>query len=260
MTPASTDTSPAPVVLVTGARRGIGRAVAVRFLREGWRTALNDIETDELRHTVHEIARERGIASAHPADISDAEQATALIGEVIATYGRLDALVNNAALIRFGSALEYSGEDLVASLGTNVLGALFCTQAAARHWVEAGGGGSVVMVSSVSARQARKGHLGYAASKAAMEMMARVAALELAEHGIRVNCVAPGGPILTEFVVEHAASRTGFDERIRTTVPMQRTGTAGEVADVVYYLCSEHASYVTGSTVVVDGGVSIGRP
>ena len=254
----SSPTDPAPVALVTGARRGIGRAVAERFLAEGWQVALNDVEATELANTVTELAGSTGRVTAHPGDLSHADAAVSLVSDVVAGHGRLDALVNNAATIRFAPFLDYTETDLAASLSTNAAGAFFCTQAAARHWIDTGAPGAVVMVSSVSAHQARPGHAAYGASKAAMEMTARVAALELSEHGIRVNCVAPGGPILTEFVAPLAA-RPGFDERVRASVPLGRTGRPDEVADVVFYLVSERASYVTGATIVVDGGVSIGR-
>ena len=255
----SPPTDRARVALVTGARRGIGRAVAERFLAEGWQVALNDIEASDLAHTAHELAGSAGQVTAHPGDVGNADAAESLVNEVVASHGRLDALVNNAATIRFAPFLDYTEADLEASLSTNTAGAFFCTQAAARHWIETAVPGAVVMVSSVSAHQARPGHAAYGASKAALEMIAKVAALELAEHGIRVNCVAPGGPILTEFVAPLAA-HPGFEERVRSAVPMGRTGRPEEVADVVFYLVSEHASYVTGATIVVDGGVSIGRP
>jgi len=248
-------TDQARVVLVTGARRGIGRAVAERFLAEDWHVALNDIEATELAHTVTELG---GPVTAHPGDVSDADAARALVRDVVSSHGRLDALVNNAATFRFAPFLDYTETDLDASLSTNAAGAFFCTQAAARLWIASAVPGAVVMVSSVSAHQARPGHAAYGASKAAMEVIAKVAALELAEHGIRVNCVAPGGPILTEFVAPLAA-RPGFEERVRASVPLGRTGRPQEAADVVFYLVSEQSSYVTGATIVVDGGVSIGR-
>ncbi len=255
----SSPTDQARVALVTGARRGIGRAVAERFLAEGWHVALNDIEATELANTVAVLADPTGRVTTHPGDVGDADAAVSLVNDVVASHGRLDALVNNAATIRFAPFLDYTETDLTASLLTNAAGAFFCTQAAARHWIDTAEPGSVVMVSSVSAHQARPGHAAYGASKAAMEMFAKVAALELAEHDIRVNCVAPGGPILTEFVAPLAA-RPGFEERVRASVPLGRTGRPQEVADVVFYLVSEQASYVTGATIVVDGGVSIGRP
>ncbi len=247
------------MVMITGGRRGIGRAVAAKFLSQGWRVALNDIEGDELRRTVDVLSEEDQGITAHVADISREDHVEALVADVLVTHGRIDALVNNAATIRFAPMLEYTSADLAASLATNVAGAFYSTQAVARHWVDADRGGAVVMISSVSALQARPGHVAYGASKAAMEMMARVAALELAPHRIRVNCVAPGGPISTEFVGQFATA-PDFEERVRTTVPLGRAGEPIEVAEAVYYLASDQASYITGATLVVDGGVSIGRP
>jgi NADP-dependent 3-hydroxy acid dehydrogenase YdfG len=175
----SSRSDPARVALVTGARRGIGRAVATKFLAEGWYVALNDIEATELVHTVAELAVPTGRVTAHSGDVGTAHAAGSLVQEVVASHGRLDALVNNAATIRFSPFLDFTEIDLTASLSTNAAGAFFCTQAAARHWIEVGVSGVVVMVSSVSAHQARPGHAAYGASKAAMEMIAEVAALEL---------------------------------------------------------------------------------
>ncbi|MGH8949161.1 MAG: SDR family NAD(P)-dependent oxidoreductase, partial [Acidimicrobiia bacterium] len=240
-----TDTSGSdntPVVLVTGGRRGIGRATAERFMAEGWRVALNDIDAADLAQTVAELSDGGTRASAHVADVSEPEEAAALIAEVTAAHGRLDVLVNNAATIRFAPILEYTAEDLAASLDTNFSGVFYCTQAAARYWVSNGVSGSVVMVSSVSAHQARPGHVGYGASKAAMEIMAKVAALELAPNRIRVNCVAPGGPVLTEFVAPIAA-QPGFEEKVEASVPLGRTGRPEEVAEAIFFLATETASY-----------------
>jgi NAD(P)-dependent dehydrogenase (short-subunit alcohol dehydrogenase family) len=259
MTPPSSSDGEGGVVLVTGGRRGIGRAIAERFAATGWRVALNDLEADDLARTVEELSTTGIAVTAHPADVSDAAQANAMVAEVTDVHGRLDVLVNNAATIRFGPFLDFDQNDLAASLATNAAGAFYCTQAAARHWLDNDSDGSVVMVSSVSAHQARPGHAAYAASKAAMEMIARVAALELGRHRIRVNCVAPGGPILTEFVAPYA-SGPGFDAAVEANVPLGRTGTPEEVADAVYFVATDHGSFITGATVVVDGGVSIGRP
>jgi NAD(P)-dependent dehydrogenase (short-subunit alcohol dehydrogenase family) len=246
------------VVLITGGRRGIGRAIAHRFIAERWTVALNDLEADGLTATAAELAATGAMVSTHPGDVGDPDAAQDLVGEVFSKHGRLDVLVNNAAVIRFSSFLEMEPGDFRDSVGTNLLGAFYCTRAAARHWVQAGAPGSVVMVSSVSAHQARPGHAAYGASKAGLEMMARVAAMELGPLGIRVNSVAAGGPILTEFVAP-LAERPGFEDRVRANVPLGRVGRPEEVAEVVYFIATDTASYVNGATVVVDGGVSIGR-
>jgi len=246
------------VVLVTGAMRGIGRAVAERFLDEGWQVALNDVD-DGLGSTFESLLEKGPLVSAHKADVGDRLAVERMFEEVIDEHGRIDVLVNNAGAIVFGPFLEYDPSDFELSVRTNLLGTFHCSQAAATRWVGAGQGGSIVNVSSVSGRQARPGHLAYGASKAGVEMLTKVSALELGPHRIRVNCVAPGGPILTEFV-QPFSERPGFEERVRTTVPMQRPGEPEEVAGVVYFLTTPDASYMTGSVVVVDGGVTLGRP
>lgn len=253
------DSTTAPAALITGGRRGIGRAIAERFVEEGWRVALNDLEDTGLNDTVAEMAAGGATVSSHPGDIAEQGAAERLVHAVIDRHGRLDVLVNNAAVIRFAPLVDTDPADFEEALQVNLLGAFSCTRAAARHWIAEGRQGSVIMVSSISAHQARPGHAAYGAAKAGLEMLVKVAAIELGPHGIRVNAVAPGGPILTEFV-EPRAKRPGFEARVRATVPLGRMGEPGEVARVVFFLASEQASYVNGTTVTVDGGVSVGRP
>ncbi len=247
------------VVLVTGARRGIGRAVAERFLVEGWQVALNDVDGDGLGATFESLLGDGPLVSAHQADVGDRAQVERMIEEVLEEHGRLDVLVNNAGAIRFSPFTEYTTADFELSVRTNLLGTFHCTQATSNRWITLGAPGSIINISSVSGRQARPGHVAYGASKAGVEMLSKVAAMELAPYGIRVNCVAPGGPIMTEFV-QPLAERPGFQERVRATVPMGRTGEPEEVAGVVFFLASKEASYMTGAVVVVDGGVTLGRP
>jgi NAD(P)-dependent dehydrogenase (short-subunit alcohol dehydrogenase family) len=248
--------APPKVVLVTGSRRGIGRAVASRFLREGWVVALNDIEEPELEQTRDTLSLE-GTVSAHLADIGDRTQVETMIEEVNATHGRLDVLVNNAATIRFAPFPDYQSEDFEATIRTNLLGAFYCTQAVTNRWIADKSAGNVVMISSVSAHQARPGHAAYGASKAGLELMAKVTAMELAPHGIRVNCVAPGGPVMTEMVKSQSVGRA---EPMRERVPLGRLGEPDEVAGVVFFLTTAEASFMTGAVLTVDGGVSLGRP
>ena len=251
--------SPRPVVLVTGARRGIGRAVAERFLAEGWQVALNDIDGEGLGSTFESLLGSGPLVSAHQADVGDRAQVERMFDEVVEEHGRLDALVNNAAAIRFAPFLDYEPAVFEQLVRTNLLGTIHCSQVAATRWVETGTPGSIVNVSSTSGRQARPGHSAYGASKAGVELLSKVTAMELGRHGIRVNCVSPGGPIMTEFV-QPLSANPGFGERIESTVPLGRVGTPEEVAGVVYFLTTPDSTYVTGSIVVVDGGVSVGRP
>jgi len=247
------------VVLVTGARRGIGRAVAERFLTEGWEVALNDVDGDDLGSTFESILGDGPLVSAHIADVGERAQVERMVEEVLEEHGHIDVLVNNAGAILFSPFTEYTTSDFELSVRTNLLGTFHCTQAVANRWVGGGAAGSIINISSVSGRQARPGHVAYGASKAGVEMLSKVAAMELGPHGIRVNCVAPGGPIMTEFV-QPFAEQPGFQDRIRAAVPMGRAGEPEEVAGVVYFLATTDASYMNGAVVVVDGGVTLGRP
>ncbi|HSJ83832.1 MAG TPA: SDR family oxidoreductase [Acidimicrobiia bacterium] len=246
------------VVLVTGGRRGIGRAVAERFLADGWSVALNDIDESGLQETVASLASGGIAVSPHPADVGDRAQVEEMFGEVLSCHGRLDAVVVNAGLIRFAPFTDYSTQDFEDTIRVNLLRAFHCAQVAARHWIGVGARGALVLISSASAHQARPGHGAYGSSKAGVEMLAKVAAMELAPHRIQVNCVSPGGPIMTELVAPPARSPE-FEERIRSVVPMGRTGAPSEVAEVVRFLAGEKASFMTGAVVAVDGGVTLGR-
>lgn len=238
--------------------RGIGLAAAVRFAAEGWSIVLNDIDAAGLSDAANRLKEQGASVTKILGDVADPTVVESMVTSVISSQGHIEALVNNAAVIRFAPLLEYDTEDLETTFRTNVFGAFHATRAVARRWVAEGATGSIVMVTSVSSSQARPGHSAYGSSKAALEMLARNAAMELGPHGIRVNCVSPGGPILTE-LVEPVAGSVEFQERVRESVPLRRMGTPEEVAGVIYFLATSDASYVNGAVVTVDGGVSLGR-
>ncbi len=246
-------------MLVTGGRRGIGFATANRFAVEGWDIALNDIDEPGLIKAANQL-RERGVVvTTLLGDVGSRVEAKAMVDSIFSEHGQIDVLVNNAGHIEFAPFLDYDMAAFEETFQTNVFGAFNLTQLVSRRWVDSEATGSVVMVTSASARQARPGHSAYGSSKAALEMLARNAAMELGQHGIRVNCVSPGGPILTEFV-EPISQSEGFGNRIRNTVPLGRMGTPEEVAAVIFFLATDKASYVNGAVVPVDGGVTLGRP
>lgn len=244
--------------LVTGAARGIGLATTERLLQEGWRVALLDIDGENLEATVARLARPDAILSI-TADVSEPAQVKAAVQQVADRFGRLDALVNNAGIAIFKPLLETTFEDWSKVLAVNLSGPFLCTQAAA-PLMAAGGGGAVVNITSISGLRASTLRVAYGTSKAGLAQLTKQQAIELAQHGIRVNAVAPGP-------VDTAMAKAVHSPEIRAAyhdaVPLARYGLESELAEVIAFLCSERASYVTGQVVAVDGGfeaTGIGLP
>jgi len=230
------------VALVTGADSGIGLAIAERLQRDAFALLFATRKRDEEAHEVYERLSAGGEVHWAIGDLADAAVPPRLVAEAREAFGRLDVLVNNAGLTRAKPALELTADDFDSIFAVDVRAAfLLSTEAAPllRH------GGSIVNVTSVHEHVPRPGFLLYAAAKAALGMLTRGLALELAQDGIRVNAVAPGA-IATERNVE-------ADELV-PEIPIGRAGTPEEVAALVAWLVSEEASYVTGASVVIDGG------
>ncbi|HET6467754.1 MAG TPA: glucose 1-dehydrogenase [Geminicoccaceae bacterium] len=238
-------------VIVTGAARGIGRACAEAFAAEGASVLVADIDAAAGAATAEAIGRAGGKALFVAADVGAAADAAALVDAALAWTGRLDVLVNNAAIIRTAEFLELSEADFDAVLRVNLKGAFLVGQAAARAMV-AGGGGAIVNMSSVNAVMAIANQAPYNVSKGGLNQLTRVMALALADKGVRVNAIGPGS-ILTELLAvvmnDEAARR-----KILARTPLGRCGTPEEVARVALFLAGEDASYMTGQTVYLDGG------
>jgi NAD(P)-dependent dehydrogenase (short-subunit alcohol dehydrogenase family) len=250
--------SPKKVALVTGAARGIGLAIAKRFLADGWRVALLDIEGELLHGAVAALA-DPDNTLALQCDVSDADAVSAAMGKVNTRFGRLDALVNNAGIAVFAPLLETSDQDWNRVLAVNLTGPFLCTKAAAPLMRELGGG-AVVNITSISAVRASTLRSAYGTSKAGLAHLTKQLAVELAELGIRVNGVAPG-PVDTAMAkaVHSAEIRADYHDAI----PLNRYGLEEELAEAVYFLCSDRASYITGQILAVDGGfdaAGIGLP
>ena len=240
------------VAVVTGAARGIGLAVARRFLREGYRVAALDIDAAEL-------AKACGDCLAVPCDVAQPAAVAAAVAQVQRAYGRIDALVNNAGVAVFKPLLETTYEEWSRVLAVNLDGPFLCTQACAPLML-AGGGGAVVNVASISGLRASTLRVAYGTSKAALIHLTKQQAAELGNAGIRVNAVAPG-PVDTAMAkqVHSAAIRAGYHDAI----PLNRYGTEDEIAAAIVFLCSDAASYINGQTLAVDGGfdaTGIGLP
>jgi glucose 1-dehydrogenase len=236
------------VAIVTGAARGIGRAVAELFALEGAKVVIADIDPAGAA-----TARAIGESAVFvEADVGDGAQATAVVEAAVARLGGLDVLVNNAAIVHKAPFLELEEADLDRVLRVNLKGAFLVGQAAARAMVAAGTKGAIVNMSSVNAVLAIPDQVPYVVSKGGLNQLTRVMALALAPHGIRVNAIGPGS-ILTEML-----ERVMADEAARRTVlsrtPLGRCGEPVEIARLALFLASDEASYVTGQCVYADGG------
>lgn len=248
--------TPAPVLLVTGGGRGIGAATALRAARAGWDLALNCRRDRAAAEGVAEAVRRLGRrALVLPADVSDPEQVQALFDTVRRQLGPLRGLVNNAGVVDVAQRVdEMSPARLQRMFAVNVLGSFYCAQQALRQMStrHGGAGGAIVNLSSVAARLGAPGqYVDYAAAKGAIDSFTLGLAREVAAEGVRVNAVRPG-IIDTEI---HASG--GQPERARQLapqLPMQRAGTADEVAALVCWLLSDEAGYTTGALVDVSGG------
>jgi len=239
------------IAVVTGGSRGIGAAIARRLGKEGATVVVNYAQSGEAaKRIVDEIRAIGGKAEAIQADVSKPEDVTRLIDQVVEGHGRIDILVNNAGVAEFG-ALEAVNEDhITRQFGVNVTGLLLTTKAAAAHFPESGG--SVVNISSVVGVRPMPNASAYSATKAAVDAVSKSLARELGPRRIRVNSVSPG-PVETDMLNQAAdeATRSYF----LSLVPLGRLGQPEDIANTVAFIASDEASWITGQTLGVDGGI-----
>lgn len=250
--------SPGKVALVTGAARGIGLATAKRFLVEGWRVALLDIEA-ELQASAAAALENPDNTLALACDVSDAAAVAAAMTAVERRFGRLDALVNNAGIAVFAPLMDTSDADWSRVLEVNLTGPFLCTKAAVPLMREQGGG-AIVNITSISAVRASTLRSAYGTSKAGLAHLTKQLAVELAQLNIRVNAVAPG-PVDTAMAKQVHTPEIRAD--YHDAIPLNRYGLEEELAEAIYFLCSDRSSYITGQILAVDGGfdaAGIGLP
>ena len=250
-------------ILVTGASTGIGRAIAVRLAQEGGNIAVNysrnDVEAGKTAERVRAAHDAGGYANAkcslHKADVSQEQPVNDMIDGILADWGRLDVLINNAGIQKPAASHESLTEDFDRILGVNLRGCYLCSRAAIRHFLSREGGGAIVNNSSVHEIIPKPKYLSYSISKGGMENLTKSLALEYADRGIRVNAVGPGAivtPINMAWIDDPVARG-----EVESHIPMGRAGEAEEIAAVFAFLASDEASYITGQTLFACGGLTL---
>jgi 3-oxoacyl-[acyl-carrier protein] reductase len=238
------------VALVTGASQGIGRETALALSEAGAKVAVAARNEEKLAALVAEIAATGGEAFAVKMDVADAEQVKAGFKQILEKFGRLDILVNNAAITRDGLALRMKQEDWDAVIRTNLTGAHLCIQQA-MHTMMRARTGRIINISSVVAQTGNAGQANYVAAKAGLIGLTKAIAMEIASRNITVNAVAPGfiKTPMTDVLLDKVK------EELNTRIPLGRMGTARDVAAAIVFLASDEAAYITGHVLDVNGGM-----
>ena len=245
------------VAVVTGAAKGMGEAHSLTLAKAGAKVAVSDVDIKGCEQVVEKIKKERGGAVAIKCDISQKTDIDNLISQTIKTFGKIDILVNNAGIFPFKPFLEMSEQDFKKVIDVNLKGYFLCSQAAVKEMQKNkpdknGQRGSIINISSIAAIKGFAGLTHYCASKGGINAMTNAMALELAPLGIRINNINPGA------INTPGASMINMTEEQRKAmlapIPLKRQGSAREIANAVLFLASEESSYMTGSTMVIDGG------
>jgi 3-oxoacyl-[acyl-carrier protein] reductase len=245
------------VALVTGSGTGIGQALAVRFAREGARVGINYHQNaDGAQHTLEEVRAEGGEGEIFGADLRTADSARGVVERTADHFGRLDILVNNSGITSWGPFLEYTEAAFDDVLDTNLKGSYFASQAAARRFIAQESRGRIVLISSLVGVNAVQYLSAYSMTKAGLRMLARSLGYELGGFGITVNAIGVG-PTLNE---RNLRDDPEYDAHWGQVVPVGRAATMDDITSAAVYLCSDEASYVNGTTLMVDGGWSIYGP
>ncbi len=244
-------------MVVTGGNSGIGEAIVLAAATEGASVVIDYVaHPDETAGLVRRVEAAGGHAIGVQADVSKADDLHSMVTKAVETYGRLDVLINNAGIETRTSLLDTSEADFEKVIAVNLKSAFFGTKFAAQQFISQGDGGLILNISSVHEDWPMPGNIAYCVSKGGTRMLTRTAGVELGEHGIRVVNIAPGAvstPINTSTENDPAKMK-----KLNASIPLGRMAKAGEIADVVVFLASGKAAYMTATTVVVDGGIMQG--
>jgi len=245
------------VVLVTGGGTGIGRAICLRFAREGATVAVAGRRDKMCQQVVQEITGADGVASRFIVDVRSAPSAKDMIEEVAERYGGVDVLVNNAGTNLMKDLAETSEEEWDNVIDTNLKGAFLCCKFVIPNMIKRGSG-SIINIGSDLAVVGSPTRTAYCASKGGLVLMTRALALELAQHDIRVNCICPAAvatPMLDEYLLTQK-DQIQAQERLSALIPLKRVGMPEDAAYAALYLASDESSYATGCVLMVDGGLT----
>jgi len=246
------------VAIVTGSSSGIGRAIAIQFAQEGATVVINYPFAKgqaQAQAVLETVQKNNGKAIAVQADISQYQQVTGLIQQTVEQFGRLDILVNNAGIEHHNAFLDVTEPEFDRVVGVDLKGAFFCAQASARAMVKSKTAGRIINISSVHEDIAMPNNSPYCCAKGGIRMMTRTICNELAPYGITVNNIAPGA-IFTPIDADVQADPKKI-EALFAEIPLRRWGQPEEIAQLAVFLASDAAAYVTGSTYVMDGGLSV---
>ncbi len=244
-------------IVVTGGNSGIGKAIVLAMAAEGANVVVDYVaHEDATTQLIEQVERAGGKAVGVEADITRSDDLQRMMQTAIDSFGRLDVLVNNAGMETRQSLLETTEEDYEKVMAVNMKSAFFASQAAAKRFITQGDGGLVINISSVHEDWPMPGNIAYCVSKGGMRMLTRTAGVELGQHGIRMINIAPGAvdtPI-------NASTTSNKDQlkKLEDAIPLGRLAEASDIADVAVFLASGKASYMTATTVVVDGGIMQG--
>lgn len=243
------------VCIITGAGRGLGKAVATRLANAGARLVIVSRTESQLRELTREIENSGGEILAIPTDVSDPIQVDKMADEALSRFGTIDVLVNNAAVTIRKPFLEQTYEDIQKVIGINLIGYLLCAQAVGRTMVANRSGKIINIGSEVGIVGTASGAVPYSASKGGIAQFTRCLAVEWAEYNINVNCVAPG--LMWTPMVEERLKDPKYMDWVLNKIPLRRVPKPEEVADVVLMVASKYSSFITGHVLMVDGGYTI---